>query len=134
MSEINCLLSQPFPKSSTAGGKSLLSAPCAGIKQREAGRSRKASCAPMRFNSPRPGSKSYTFCNLCLAKNQRASGRLFLHADYLVRRQERFAPALLYAIAITGFLSSSAFNTSFVSILSPHLAANSKTTAFILLL
>ena len=81
VSEVNCLLSQPFPKSSTAGGKSLPSAPCAGIKQR----SRKVSCAPMRFNRPRPGSKSRTFCNLCLAKNQRASGRLFLHADYIAR-------------------------------------------------
>ena len=83
-----------FFQSSTAGGISLPTALCAGIKQREAGRSRKVSCAPMRFNRPRPGSKSRTFCNLCLAKNQRASGRLFLHADYLARAAGAFCSCL----------------------------------------
>lgn len=94
VSEVNCLLSQPFSKSSAAGGISLPPALCAGIKLRVAGRSRKVSCAPMRFNSPRPGSKSRTFCNLCLAKNQRASGRLFLHADYLARAAGAFRSCL----------------------------------------
>lgn len=62
-----------FPQAVRQAVKVCQTALCAGVKEREAGRSQKASCAPMHFNSPRPRSKNCIFATSDRDKKQRAS-------------------------------------------------------------
>lgn len=133
MSEVNCLFVATFFQKQC--GRRYKSAVCA-MRGHKAKRSRVKPKGKLRADALQQTApweaKAAPFATSAGHKKQRASGRKFLHAAYLIKRQERFAPALLYAIAITGnSLSSPAFNTSLVLISSPHFSANSKTTAFI---